>query len=34
LSLPNHDCAAPVRCNCRLCIVVSFKLPSICTACR
>jgi hypothetical protein len=34
LRLPNHDRAAPVRCNSRLCIDVSFKPPSICTACR
>jgi hypothetical protein len=24
-SLPNHDHAAPMRCSCRLCIVVSFE---------
>jgi hypothetical protein len=33
-SLPNHDRAAPVRCNYRVCIAVSFEPPSIFTACR
>jgi hypothetical protein len=28
----NQDRAAPVRCNCKLCIVVALAPPSICTA--
>jgi hypothetical protein len=28
----NQDHAAPMRCNCKLCIVVALVPPSICTA--
>jgi hypothetical protein len=33
-NLLNHDLAAPVRCNCRLCIAVSFVPPNILTTCK
>jgi hypothetical protein len=33
-NLLNHDLAAPVRCNYRLCIAVSFVPPNILTACK
>jgi hypothetical protein len=33
-NLLNHDLAAPVRCNCKLCIVVSLVPPNSFTACR
>jgi hypothetical protein len=32
--LLNHDLAAPVRCNCKLCIAVSLVPPNIFIACR
>jgi hypothetical protein len=33
-SLLNHDLAAPVRCSCKLYIIVSLVPPNICTTCR
>jgi hypothetical protein len=32
--LLNHDLAAPVRCNCKLCIAVYLVPPNSFTACR
>jgi hypothetical protein len=31
-SVFNQDHAAPVRCSCKLCIIVALVPPSICTA--
>jgi hypothetical protein len=33
-NLLNHNLAAPVRCNCKLYIAVSFVPPNIFTACK
>jgi hypothetical protein len=30
----NQDRVAPVRCNYKLCMVITLVPPSICTACR